>query len=126
MAIKNKGHLGTAVGTGANKTAAFVEKLSPSVVDRTLNETEAWSILKCLQGQQNWPHREGAGSHNIDDVVVAYLMTITRANVDWLLKYYRRDVEGWPTASRLKELLSKRDRHNPHFGPALWGNPFGL
>jgi hypothetical protein len=121
---------------------------------RTLTETEARFLLRYLQGQQHLQDRHCVSTHNVDEITLSFLMTISRADAKWLRRRYNRVSQGWPTVSCLKKSLSNRSvfepgrsvpeilpstemsggqrpahgpvsRSDPIWGPLLWESPFG-
>jgi hypothetical protein len=121
---------------------------------RTLTETEARLLLRSLQGQEHLQDRDCVSTHNVDEITISFLMTISRADANRLRRRYNRVSQGWPTVSCLKKSLSncsvfepgrsvseilpstemsdgQRPPHepvpssNPIWGPVLWESPFG-
>ena len=62
-----------------------------------LSELEAWDLLRVLQGTGRYQ----IGSHNVDEVTVHYLTTLSRIDTERLRLCFDAEVYGWPTASLL-------------------------
>jgi hypothetical protein len=122
---------------------------------RTLTETEARFLLRSLQGQQHLQDRDYVSTHNVDEITISFLMTISCADANRLRRRYNRVSQGWPTVSCLKKSLSNCSvfepgrsvpeilpsteisdgqrpadgpvpRSDPIWGPLLWESPFGV